>query len=171
MALNTVPFVAASGTIKFEDASGSPIVHTVQFEDGDGSISGLTEGQYNTEIFRDRGVMYSFRQIDEQEASFSMSAHATEVHDSTESCFLDCMLKLGAFSSGVSTLANNGDAWALKLTVTLDSSSGGTGGEAGQTFVFDYFIPEDCGFSEGSPGKFTVSGKCVLLASAGITLT
>ena len=169
MALNTVPIIPRDGTITVTD--GAALSYTVAYEDGDLSVSGLRAGQMSTEIFRDRGIMYSFRQIQEEPVSLSFSAHATEIADGTEQTFLDVFNKTGAWSAATSQLANSGDVHAVTVTFTGDTSGDGTGGEAGQTIVITYFIPEDSSFSEGVPGKFSVSGSGVLLASAGISRT
>jgi len=163
MALNTAPIIAADGTINVED--GAALVYTASYEEGDGAVSGMKHDDMSTEIFYDRSDIFAVRKIKQEPVSVSFSVILTEVSDGTEMTFMDAMLKYNAWSGATSVLAAAGDAWALKLTITLDSSAAGAGGEAGQTIVINHFIPEDVSFSEGTPGKVSVSGMGIPLGA------
>jgi hypothetical protein len=161
MALNTAPIIASDGTILVND--GAALAYTVAYEEGDFSISGMREGDYSVELFRDRGDIFAARKIQQEPVSVSFSAILTEVHDGTEQTFADVFTKapLGSWASATSMLAAAGDVWACKVTLTIDSSAAGAGGEAGQTIVLEHFIPESVDISEGTPAKVSVSGMAI----------
>ena len=159
MALNSTPILIPNGTLDVAD--GAALTAQMLYEDGDLSISGLQKGDYNVEGFMDRGDFYAFRQIDQKTYSVSFSCHATEISDATETQpLMDIMLREGAWGGGTSVITTGSDIWAVELTYTANTS-GATGGEAGQTIVINHFIPQDVGFAEGNPAKFTVSGIAV----------
>ena len=166
MALNTIPYIPKDGTIAIEDGDSPATSMTLAYEDGDLTIGPLRQSNQSVQYFRDRGIFYSARSVQEELVDFSFTAHATELSDATEKCLMDVFRGTGAWGSGVSQL--NEDVWAVKLTFTADTSSI-TGGDSG-TIVLDYCVGE-CTFSEGVPGKFSVSGQATLVSSAGVTVT
>lgn len=168
MALASNPFIPADGTIEIQDASGTPIVTTVQYEDGDFSVEGLRESQFSVQEFYDRGVMYAYRKIKEEPISFSFTAHATDFLDATEKTVLDAFLKTGAFAAGVSQFGASADVWAVKVTFTAEQTDYGAASDS--TVVLTYCVAE-CSFAEGTPGKFSIKGTAYLSASAGVTRT
>jgi hypothetical protein len=160
MALNTIPYIAADGVILVND--GAALAYTVAYEEGDFSISGMREGDYSVELFRDRGDIFAARRIQQEPVSVSFSAILTEIHDGAEQTFADVFTKapLGAWAAATSTLAAAGDVWSCKVTLTLDTSGLPSGGDSG-TIVLEHFIPEDVSISEGTPAKVTVSGMAI----------
>ncbi len=144
------------GQIEIEDATGTPISMTVQYEAGDFSISGLTEGQKEIATYYDRGDLCSVRKTTQTFPTFSFTAHMTDLSDATEKCLLDVVNKGGAWSSGVSTLGANADVWATKVTFTCEGTDHGDTADHVTTL-------DDCrlsiDFSEGDPNTFSLSGQ------------
>ena len=166
--LATIPMIPRDGEIKLPDATGSPIVCTVAYEDGDLAITGLRQGQYSQELFRDRGIIYTARNVQEEEVEIAFSAHAMALTNTTSNELLDAVRKAGAFASGVSQLGANADVWALKLTFTAERTN--YGATADSVLTFTYVRDMTIDFAEGVPGKFSFKGKAMLQASAGITV-
>ena len=167
MALISVPMFPRDGSITIEDATATPISMTVQYEDGDFQFGPITQGQWSKMIVRDRGVMYGARNTEEQEVSFSFSAHATDFTDATEKTLMDVFRKAGPWSSGVSTLGASADVWAVTVAFTAEQTDYGAGADSSVTLTYCW---ADVSFAEGEPGKFSISGTAMLLASAGITI-
>lgn len=168
MALISVPFVPKDGTLSIEDATGAPIVLTVQYEDGDFQASGWMEDHWEAVEFRDRGEIYEIRKTQEVPVEFSFSAHATDMADNTEKTIMDAVMKTGAFSAGVSTWGANADVWTVQVTWTGEQTDYGSGADS--TIVFAY-CHLTAAFAEGEPGKFTVTGRALLKAGVGIART
>ena len=166
MAVNTIPYIPKDGQIDLEDGDSPATSMTLEYEDGDLTIGPLRQSNMSVQHFRDRGIFYSSRSVQEELVDFSFTAHATELSDGTEKLLPDICRCTGAWASGVSQL--NSDVWAFKMTFTADTS-GITGGDSG-TIVLDYCVGEYT-FSEGVPGKFSVSGQATLVSSAGVTVT
>jgi hypothetical protein len=169
MALATIPIIPRDGTITLADATGSPITCTVVYEDGDASITGLRQGQFSQEVFRDRGLFYGARNVQEEEVEISFSAHVVAFTDATEKLLSDAVRKTGAFASGVSQLGANADVWALKVTFAAERTN--YGASADTSVAFTYVRDMSVDFAEGVPSKFTFKGKAMLVDSAGITIS
>ena len=157
MALNSVPMIPRDGVITLEDnTGGTTIKATITYEDGDLSWDALGEGYMEHMFFQDRGIDYAIRKTNEQRIGFQFTAHATDFSDATEKTVQDAVLKLGAFASGVSVFGNNADAWGLKLVFTVEATNYGASADHVATFT-----KTRCkiAFSEGTPGKFTITGE------------
>ena len=168
MALISTPIIPRDGTLLIEDATGTPIALTVQYEDGDFSIDGFQQSNMAVVSFKDRGVFYAHRKSEEEEVNFTFSAHATDWADATEKTVVDVFNKTGAFSAGVSTLGANADVWAVKLTFTAEQTN--YGASADGTIVLSYCVAK-VSFAEGLPGKFTIAGRALLTGAAGVART
>ena len=129
---------------------------TVQYEAGDFSISGLTEGQKEIATYYDRGALCSVRKTTQTFPTFSFTAHMTDLSDATEKCLLDVCLGTGAWSSGVSTLGAAADTWTTKVTLTIEGTDHSDPSDHVTTM-------DDCrlsiDFSEGDPNTFSLSGQ------------
>jgi hypothetical protein len=166
MALLAEPVTARDVVITLEDATGTPIVCTVQFEEGDLSIDGFEQGNAPVNWFRDRGVIYAGRLADEEPISISFSCDANEITDATEKLVSDALNKTGAFASGVSTWGANAEIWTVKMTVTIERTN--FGGASDDVFTFDYFRGK-AAWAEGDRARWTISGVAVPKNGAGIT--
>lgn len=143
------------GLIAMEDATGTPISITVQYEEGNFSGSGFSEGDTEVTTYLDRGVLGSVRKTTRTFPTFTFSAHMTDLSDGTEKNLWDAVNKLGAFAAGVSTLGANEEVWTLKVTFTIEGTDHGDA--ADHVFTFN-----DChmtiDFAEGDPNSFTING-------------
>lgn len=165
MALISVPFMPQDGTITIEDATGSPITLTVQYEAGDLSVDGFQQDNKTHIPLFDRGSIFGLRKEQDEPISFSFSAIATDITDATEKTIIDAFNKSGAFASGVSTLGANADVWAVKMTWTGEQTDFGAGADS--TITLDYCVAK-VSFQEGAPATFNVSGTAYPINGAGI---
>ena len=156
MAISSVVKNFRDGTLAIEDGTGTPISMTLQYEAGDFSLSGLTEGQTEIVAYWDRGALCTLRKTQDAHATFSFTAHMTDLSDSTEKCLLDVVNKTGAWSSGVSTRGANSDVWTTKITLTIEGSDHGDGGGDHVITLDDCYMSLD--LSEGDPNSFSISG-------------
>ena len=140
------------GTLKIEDSAGA--THTVQFEAGDFSVSGLLPNGKELATYLDRGDLASIRHTQVTFPSGSFSMHQTDITDAGYSTAADLMLKKGSHSSAVSTLGANAEVYTVKLTLTIEGTDHGDGND--HTIVLD-----DCAcsvdFAEGDPNSLSVS--------------
>jgi hypothetical protein len=161
MAHSTVVKNFRDGTVSIDSADAS---HTLQFEAGDFSITGLTAGQKETTTYLDRGDLGSVRHTNQSFPTGSMSFHLTEITSGGYSTAIDLLLKKGSHSSAVSTLGATAEVYAVKLTLTIEESDHSGGDD--HTIVLD-----DCvcsvDIAEGDPSNVSVSFTCY----GSITLT
>ena len=144
------------GTISVASGGGSPITLTVQYENGDFTLSGANSGAGSYEITKyfDRGDLGTVRRTVRSFPTGSFSAHLTELSDATNNTLWDAVNQTGSFSTAVSTLGANADVYALKITLSIE---GTTLGEASDHTL----VLNDCRCSidvaEGDPDSFTLS--------------
>lgn len=168
MALSSVPMIPRDGQITIEDnTGGTTIKHTVIYEDGDFSWDAMEEGYMTGVILKDRGIGYTMRKTEEQDLTFTFTAHATDFSDATEKTLQDAVLKLGAFASGVSVMGANADVWATKVIFTVEATNYGLSADHVATFAKCRL---SVSFAEGVPGKFTIKGT-IFNPSSTITWT
>tara|TARA_R100001082_G_scaffold98052_1_gene66157 strand:+ start:177 stop:671 length:495 start_codon:yes stop_codon:yes gene_type:complete len=157
MAHSTVVKNFRDGTVSIADGAGSPATHTIAFEAGDFSISGLLAGQKETTTYLDRGDLGSVRHTNQTFPTGSMSFHLTDITDAGYSTAIDLMLKKGSHASAVSTLGATAEVYAVKLTLTIEESD--HSGGADHTIVLD-----DCvcsvDIAEGDPSSVSISFTC-----------
>ena len=145
------------GTLLINDGAGSPAAHTVQFEAGDFSVSGLLPNQKELTTYMDRGDLASIRHTNQTFPSGSFTMHMADLTDAGYSTASDLMLKKGSHASAVSTLGANAEVYTVKLTLTIEGTDHGDGND--HTIVLD-----DCACSvdvaEGDPNSVSVSFTC-----------
>jgi hypothetical protein len=142
------------GTIKLADGTGTPIEITVQYENGDFSLSGTNQGNYEHTKYLDRGELGSIRKTNRSFPTGSFTAQLTDLSDATNKTLWDAVNKTGAFASAVSTLGSTADLYCLDITLTI---SGTVLGDAS-----DHVLSmSDCRCSidvaEGDPDSFTLN--------------
>ena len=168
MALSAIPMIPRDGAITIEDnTGGTPLKHTVTYEDGDFQLDAVEEGYMQSVVLKDRGMHYALRKTEEQDLTFTFTAHATDFSDATEKTLWDVVMKTGAFASGVSTFGSNADAWTTKVTFTVEATN--YGASADHVIAMNK-VRCSISFSEGVPGKFTVKGV-IYSPSTSITIT
>ena len=157
MAISSVAKNLRDGSITLSDGTGTPITITVQYENGDFSISGLRQGTTDVNKYLDRGVFFSARKVNQTFPTFSFSSILTDLSDASEKCLVDACLKTGAFASGVSTLGANADVWAIKTVFTIEGTDHGDTGD--HVLRLNDCVITDVGISEGDPDNFSISGE------------
>lgn len=165
MALFGVPMIPRDGAFSLADATGTPILMTVQYEDGDLKVDGFTEGFYDSEVFMDRGEQYAVRKTARRTYNVSFSCHLTDLTDATEKVVMDAIMKTGAFAAGVSTSATKGDVWTLKSVWTVEQTNFGAASDA--TLTMNH-IHWEGSISEGIPAKLSLTGVGYIFADGDI---
>ena len=161
MAHSTVVKNFRDGSLIVADGAGSPATHTITYEAGDFSISGLTSEisskQYETATYLDRGDLASIRHTNQSFVSGSFSMHLVDITDGSFSTAIDLMLKRGSHAAAVSTLGANAEVYAVKLQLTIEGTNHGDAAD-------HEIIMDDCvcavDVAEGDPSSISVSFTC-----------
>lgn len=168
MTVATSPIIPKDGVLTFADSTGSPITFAVVYEEGDFSISGIEEGDYEIEIFYDRHEPYSARKVRKKIYEWSFTAHLVAFTDSTGN-MLDVVRFAGAFSAAISTggATARGDAKLIQLTWAAERTD--YGGTADGSWVLKYNrITAD--IQEGIPTTITISGRNIPFSTDYMTI-
>lgn len=167
MAQLAAPVSVRDISFTIEDATGTPISTTVQFEEGDLSVGPFQEGNAPLQYFYDRDQIYGARKGRDEPLSFSFSCDANQITHATEALAIDAANKTGAFASGVSTWGTNADdPWTVKVVITIERTDSGGGADETMTFLY---VRLSAGWAEGDRAKFSFSGEIIPKLGAGIT--
>lgn len=154
MAISTVVKNFRDGTIVVSDGTGTPLTVTVQFENGDLSLSGTNQGNYEHTKYLDRGELGSIRKTNRMFPTGSFTCQMTDLSDATDRLIWDIVNKTGAFTAAVSTLGANADLYTLKVVLTVEGTNFGDSADHVLTM-------NDCrcsiDFAEGDPSNFTIN--------------
>ena len=165
MPLSSIVKNFRGGTILMQDGTATPITLTVAYESGDFALSGIMQGQMEVAMYLDRGDLGSLRKTSFVPATFSFTAHMTEISDATNRNLMDIVGKTGAFSAGVSTFGAATDAvWTIDITWTIEGTDAG---DASDHVVALAKCHCKIDAKEGDPNSFSISGTVY----GGITLT
>jgi hypothetical protein len=167
MAISSIAKNMRDGSLTLSDGTTPTALDlTVQYEAGDFSISGLSQGLKDVATYLDRGDLFSVRHTTATFPSLGFSATLTDVSDTgggASETLPDIIMRTtgSPFAGAVSTLGVNADVYTLSLKWTITEPGGGT-----HTVTCD-----DChctiDMSEGDPNSFSVSATCF----GSITLT
>lgn len=142
------------GLITLASGGGSPITLTVQYENGDFSLTGSNQGNYEHTKYLDRGELGSIRKTNRSFPTGSFTAQLTDISDATNNTLWDAVNKTGSFSAATSTLGANSDLWTLNITIQIEGTNFGDASD--HTIVMN-----DCrcsiDVSEGDPDSFSIS--------------
>lgn len=169
MALATTPLVPKDGTITFTD--GAALSYVLLYEDGDLQVSDLKEGQLVTQVFKDRGIPYSARDVERDEAiEFSFTAHAIAiVGDNTTATLGDVVLRQKVWSAATSTMpAASGDVYTVQMAWIGERTDLGGTTDSGLTLKYCRLSMD---FAEGVPGKLSVKGRAICYSTDYLTVT
>ena len=154
MAISSVVKNFRDGTIVLSDGTGTPLTVTIQFENGDLSISGTNQGNYEHTKYLDRGELGSIRKTNRMFPTGSFTCQMTDLSDNTDRLIWDMVNKTGAFASAVSTLGATADLYTLKIVLTVEGNNFGDSND----HVLNL---NDCrcsiDFAEGDPNSFTIN--------------
>lgn len=154
MAISTVVKSYRDGTIVLSDGTGTPLTVTVQFENGDLSLSGTNQGNYEHTKYLDRGELGSIRKTNRMFPTGSFTCQMTDLSDATDRLIWDIVNKTGSFASAVSTLGANADLYTLKIVLTVEGTQFGDSADHVLT-MNDARCSID--FAEGDPNSFTIN--------------
>ena len=154
MAISSVVKNFRDGSIQLKDGTGTPLTVTVQFENGDLSLSGTNQGNYEHTKYLDRGELGSIRKTNRMFPTGSFTCQMTDLSDATDRLIWDIVNKTGAFTAAVSTLGANADLYTLDVVLTIEGTNFGDSADHVLTM-------EDCrcsiDFAEGDPSNFTIN--------------
>lgn len=147
-----------NGTISLADSSGTPLTLTVEYEQGNFSISGLSKGLKEIVTYLDRGELGSVRYTNRTFPTFSFTAHMTEFSDATNKTLYDFIMRTSGsyYATAVSTLGSSADVYTLNVTLTVEGSDFG-GGETDHVLALTN-CALSIDFAEGDPNSFTING-------------
>lgn len=154
MAISTVVKNFRDGTIVVSDGTGTPLTVTVQFENGDLSLSGTNQGNFEHTKYLDRGELGSVRKTNRMFPTGSFTCQMTDLSDATDRLIWDIVNKTGSFASAVSTLGANADLYTLKIVLTVEGTQFGDSADHVLT-MNDTRCSID--FAEGDPSNFTIN--------------
>ena len=142
------------GLIQLASGGGSPVSMSVQYENGDFSLSGSNQGNYEHTKYLDRGDLGSLRRTVRSFPTGSFTAQLTELADATNNTLWDAVNKTGSFSAAVSTLGSTADLYTLNITLTIEGTQFGDATD-------HVLVMNDCRCSidvaEGDPDSFTLN--------------
>lgn len=143
------------GTITLSDGTTpTPLTLTVQFETGDFSISGLSQGNTEATTYLDRGVLGSVRLTNQTFPTISFTAHMTDISDATNKTLWDAVNKTGSYASAVSTIGSS-DVYGLTVKLVVEGTNFGDATDHEITCVGVHLSID---FAEGDPNSFTLNG-------------
>jgi|TARA_R110002110_G_scaffold16328_1_gene71036 hypothetical protein len=155
MAHSTVLKNFRDGTLVVAD--GAALTHTVLYEEGNFSASGLVSGQKEVAAYMSRGDLASLRHTNQTFPSGSFTIHLADVSDATDSTLIDALTKQGSWSAATSTLGASAEVYAVSLALTIEGTNHGDSADHSITM-------DDCHCSvdvaEGDPSSVSVSFTC-----------
>ena len=157
MAASTIVKTNADGTISIKDGTGTPVVFTSAFSQGDLTVDGITQAQRVVTPYEARGVFKGARLGARAYPSGSFTAMLTDVSDGTDTTLIDFVLRQNAYSGNISTGATSGDAYLVTITLTIEGTDHGDA--ADHTIVLDDCVAS-VDFSEGDPSSLSISFTC-----------
>lgn len=145
------------GLIQLASGGGSPVSMSVQYENGDFSLSGSnysSTGAVEHTKYLDRGELASVRKTNRSFPTGSFTAHLTDLSDATNNTLWDAVNRSGSFAAAVSTLGANADLYTLNITLTIEGTQFGDATD-------HVLVMNDCRCSidvaEGDPDSFTLN--------------
>ena len=143
------------GTITLSDATTpTPLSVTVQYEAGDFSITGLSQGNTEVTTYLDRGDLGSVRLTSRTFPTFSFTAHMTDLSDATNKTLWDAVNKTGAFAAAVSGITSS-DVYGLKVLLSVEGTNFGDPTDHSLELNGCHLTID---FSEGDPNSFSLNG-------------
>lgn len=143
------------GTITLSDSTTpTPLSVIVQYEAGDFSITGLSQGNTEATTYLDRGELGSVRLTSRSFPTFSFTAHMTDLSDATNKTLWDAVNKTGAFAAAVSGISGS-DVYGLKVLLSVEGTN--FADPTDHTLELNgCHLTID--FAEGDPNSFTLNG-------------
>ena len=134
----------------------TPLTLTVQYEAGDFSITGLSQGNTEATTYLDRGVLGSVRLTNQTFPQLSFTAHMTDISDATNKTLWDAVNKTGSFATAVSTIGSS-DVYGLTVKLVVEGTNFGDPSDHEIQCVGVHLSID---FAEGDPNSFTLNGTC-----------
>lgn len=153
MALSTVPKTQRDiVTITVEDATATTTIsaNLAMIRDPM-SISGIQQGLCNWVQIESRGVHLATRKTSRAYPEFSIGQLFADLSNATAGALNDFALKLGALSSGVSTLGANAEVFSTKWTLTWEGTDHGD--SADHILILNDVVPLSGDINEAEDGN------------------
>tara|TARA_R110000822_G_scaffold266843_1_gene390562 strand:+ start:95 stop:589 length:495 start_codon:yes stop_codon:yes gene_type:complete len=113
------------GVITLTDGTGTPVVLTVPFSQGDFSLSALQQTQQDVVAYQSRGELHSVRLAAKNFPTGSLSFMVADYSDGTNQTALDFLLKTGSYATNVTTLTNSLEVYTVDITLTVEGTDHG----------------------------------------------
>ncbi len=157
MALSNVIKNMRDGSLTISDGTGAPLSITVQFDQGDFSITGLKAKLAETTAYETRGSLRSVRHTTRIYPTGSFTCYMAEFSESTVGTVADAILRNGTvWSAAISTDTGgaNADVYLVNLSFTAEGTN--FGDSADHTFGMEKC---ECtiDFSENDPNTFSIA--------------
>ena len=145
------------GTIKIHDNTGTPVAITVAYEEGNFSISGLSQDLTEVAAYMDRGSLASLRKTNQVFPTFSFSAYMTHFTSGGSGAIsiLEFIKQQDGGSSLTSQSATKGDAMTFEVQIKVEGTDFGDASDH-QITLQECLLSVD--YSEGDPSSFSISG-------------
>ena len=163
------PLVPKDGSLVIYDGAGSPLSVTLAYTDGDLKIDEITQGNWETQVFEDRGTPYAVRATKKKVIKVSFSCHAVNTVGANSP--LEAVRKTGTWASATSTIASSAggsEVHCVKMVWTGERSN--FGASADSTFTLAK-VRVTGSFAEGTPGTFSFQGEAYIFSDSDFAIT
>lgn len=145
------------GTVIIKDSTGTPVQITVQFEEGNFSLSGLQQDLTEVSAYMDRGSLCSLRKTSQVFPTFSLSAYMTHFTSGGSGAIsiLEFIKQQDGGSSLTSGSAAKGDVMTFEVAIVVEGTDFGDTSDHKITLA-ECLLSAD--FAEGDPSTFSISG-------------
>lgn len=156
-ASTTIKNSFGSGSVILADGTGSPLQVTVDFDQGDFSLSGMKAALKDTTSYQTRGELRSVRHTARTFPTISFSAMMSEFTDTAAGTAVDMIMgKTGTpYAARVSTLGASADVTTFKVTILVEGTD--MGDSQDHTITLDD-VELSFDYSEGDPSSFSFTG-------------
>ena len=145
------------GSLLIKDSTGTPVSITVQFEEGNFSLSGLQQDLTEVSAYLDRGSLCSLRKTNQVFPTFSFSSYMTHFTSGGSGAIsiLEFIKQVDGGSSLTSGSASKGDVMTFEVSITVEGTDFSDTSDHKITMA-ECVLSVD--YAEGDPSTFSVSG-------------
>ena len=163
------PLVPKDGVITISDGAGTPLTVEVMYENGNLSISDLVAGNWDTQVFYDRGVPYASRATTKKEIKVSFKCDAVNLTGAASP--LEAFRKTGTWASATSTLpTSNGGSEVHMVQISWAGERSNFGATADASIVLKK-VRVTSSFNEGTPGELSFEGVAYVFSDSDVAIT
>lgn len=157
MAESDVVIMGRDCTVTLLDGTATPVVLTLEYEDGTASFQGLGAEQAEVVPIVIRGALKSLRKGPPTFPTFTLNLIANGLTESVKDQVLDFIHGTGTYASNESQDGANADVHTVGLKLTVERSSHGEGSDQHLTLSRCHVTAD---LQIGDPGRITIAGTC-----------